>query len=126
MALYGHELDNGTTPLEAGLDWTVKWKKGDFIGRDALLEQRERGPERRLAGFEVAGRGIARQGSAVMVDGETVGAVTSGTWSPSFEKALGMAYVATEHAVPGREFQLEVRRRVLSARCVELPFYRRD
>ncbi len=125
MALYGHELDDSTTPLEAALEWTVKWKKGDFIGRDALLEQRQAGPGRRLTGFEVSGRGIARQGSAVLVDGAVVGAVTSGTWSPTFEKAIGMAYVGTEHAAPQLQIELEVRGRRLPGRTVELPFYRR-
>jgi aminomethyltransferase len=126
MALYGHELDDSTTPLEAALEWTVKWKKGDFIGRDALLAQREAGPGRRLAGFEVSGRGIARQGSAVLVGGAKVGVVTSGTWSPTFEKALGMAYLGAEYAAPGCEIELEVRGRKLAGRTVELPFYRRD
>ncbi len=125
MALYGQELDDSTTPLEAGLEWTVKWKKGDFIGRDALEEQREAGPGRSLAGFEISGRGIARQGSTVLVDGVAAGIVTSGTWSPTFEKALGMAYLGTEHAAPGREIELEVRGRKLAGRTVELPFYRR-
>ena len=125
MALYGHELDEETTPLEAGLDWTVKWKSGEFIGRDALLEQREAGPRRRLCGFEVTGRGIARQGSAVLLDGEVAGAVTSGTWSPTFEKAIGMAYVEAEPPAVGHEIELEVRGRRLAGRIVELPFYRR-
>ena len=125
MALYGHELDDTTTPLEAALEWTVKWKKGDFIGRDALLEQRESGAARRLAGFEISGRGIARQGSSVLVDGVEVGTVTSGTWSPTFEKALGMVYLSAEHTAPGLEIELEVRGRKLTGRTVELPFYRR-
>ena len=125
MALYGHELDDTTTPLEAGLEWTVKWQKDDFIGRDALAEQREAGPPRRLVGFEITGRGIARQGSRVLLGGAEVGVVTSGTWSPTFEKALGMAYVGAEHADPGQEIELEVRGRMLAGRTVELPFYRR-
>ncbi len=125
MALYGHELDDSTTPLEAALEWTVKWKKGDFIGRDALMVQREAAPERRLAGFEVTGRGIARQGSPVFLDGAEIGAVTSGTWSPTFEKALGMAYVRAGNEAPGLEIELEVRGRKLAGRTVELPFYRR-
>jgi aminomethyltransferase len=78
-----------------------------------------------LTGFEITGRGIARQGSAVLVEGAPAGVVTSGTWSPTFEKAIGMAYLGTEHAVPGREIELEVRGRRLSGRTVELPFYRR-
>ena len=125
MALYGHELDESTTPLEAGLDWTVKWSKGDFIGRGPLLEQRDGGTARRLAGFEVSGRGIARQGSRVLVAGRPVGEVTSGTWSPTLGKAIGMAYVETGCAEPGRELTLEVRGRELAGRIVELPFYRR-
>ena len=126
MALYGHELDDSTTPLEAALEWTVKWKKGDFIGRDALLEQREVGPDRRLVGFEISGRGIARQGSTVLVDGVEAGIVTSGTWSPTFESALGMAYLGATQATPGCEIELEVRGRKLAGKTVELPFYRRD
>ncbi len=125
MALYGHELDESTTPLEASLEWTVKWKKGDFVGREALLEQRASGPARQLSGFEISGRGIARQGSAVLVDGTPVGAVTSGTWSPTLEKAIGLAYVEAGTAAPGREIELEVRGRKLPGRLVELPFYRR-
>ena len=107
------------------LEWTVKWKKGDFIGRDALLAQREAGPARRLVGFEVTGRGIARQGSTILVDGTPAGVVTSGTWSPTFEKALGMAYIEVEHAAPGLGVELLVRNRKLPGRLVELPFYRR-
>jgi aminomethyltransferase len=125
LALYGHELDEQTTPLEAGLEWTVKFKKGEFVGREALLAQRRDGPARRLAGFEITGRGIARQGSRVLHGGRSVGVATSGTWSPTFEKAIGMAYVETAAAAPGREVALEVRGRELAGRIVELPFYRR-
>lgn len=126
MALYGHELDAETTPWEAGLDWVVKLDTGDFIGRRALLEQQETGVARRLVGFEVEGRGIAREGHAVLVDGEPAGRVTSGTFSPTFEKALGMAYVSAEIAEPGRRVEIEVRGRRLPARLVALPFYRRE
>ncbi|MGB6992131.1 MAG: glycine cleavage system aminomethyltransferase GcvT, partial [Thermoanaerobaculia bacterium] len=93
MALYGHEIDDTTTPWDAGLDWLVKLDKGDFVGRQALVAQKDAGTQRRLVGFEVEGRGIARQGHPVMDDGKRVGEVTSGTWSPTFEKALGMAYL---------------------------------
>src|SRR6185295_8831136 len=94
MALYGHELDETTTPFEAGLDWVVKTgKASDFVGRAALLAQRERGLPRKLVGFHVEGKGIARQGHAVVADGRPVGTVTSGTWSPTLERALGLAYV---------------------------------
>ncbi|HEV3075682.1 MAG TPA: glycine cleavage system aminomethyltransferase GcvT, partial [Thermoanaerobaculia bacterium] len=90
MALYGHEIDERTTPLEAGLSWVVKLGKGDFLGRAALLEQSEQGIRRTLVGFTVEGRGIARQGHGVLSGGEAVGEVTSGTWSPTLEKAIGM------------------------------------
>jgi aminomethyltransferase len=125
MALYGHELDEETTPLEAGLGWVVKLDKGDFIGRDALVRQREEGIPRRLVGFEVRERGIARDGHRVVAGGEVVGRVTSGTWSPTFAKALGMAYVPPDLAAPGAGLTLEVRGRGLAAEVVPLPFYRR-
>jgi len=125
MALYGHEIDETTTPFEAGLDWVVKLGKGDFLGRDALAAQKERGLTRRLVGFEVAGRGIARQGHEVKADGAAVGTVTSGTWSPSFEKALGLAYVPAALAEPGTPLALDVRGRALEAAVVPTPFYRR-
>ena len=125
MALYGHELDETTTPWEARLDWTVKLDKGDFIGRDALVRQREEGVARRLVGFDVVGRGIARQGHPVTRDGRPVGAVSSGTWSPTFERALGMAYVEAGLAEPGNEVEITVRERPVAARLAALPFYQR-
>ncbi len=126
MALYGHEIDATTTPYEAGLDWVVKLKKGDFIGRDVLAAQREEGVARRLVGFEVRGRGIARQGGAVFHEDREVGAVTSGTWSPTFEKAIGTAYVPAELAAEGTRLEIAVRKRRLEAVVVKLPFYRRS
>ena len=126
MALYGHELDDTTTPLEAGLQWVVKLAKGDFLGRDALAEQKEKGLARRLVGFEIVGRGIARDGHEVLIDGEVAGRVTSGSWSPTLERAVGMAYLPSDAAVPGREIVIAVRRRELEAVTVEMPFYRRD
>lgn len=125
MALYGHEIDETTTPFEAGLAWVVKLDKGDFLGRAALAAQQERGIARKLVGFEVQGRGIARQGHTVVSDGQTVGAVTSGTWSPTFEKALGMAYVPVELSAPGTALALDVRGKAVPAVVVEMPFYRR-
>jgi aminomethyltransferase len=125
MALYGHEIDETTTPLEAGLDWVVKLGKGDFAGRGALAAQRDQGLRRKLVGFEVEGRGIARQGHGVVSNGEKVGVVTSGTWSPTFEKALGLAYVPVELAEPGTALTLDVRGKTLTAKVVETPFYRR-
>ncbi|HBL30000.1 MAG TPA: glycine cleavage system aminomethyltransferase GcvT [Acidobacteria bacterium] len=125
MALYGHEIDEKTTPWEAGLDWVVKLDKGDFSGRAALVAQKEAGAPRRLVGFEVEGRGIARQGHTVLAGGTAVGVVTSGTWSPTFEKALGLAYVPPALAAPGTALTLDVRGKALAARVVPTPFYRR-
>jgi aminomethyltransferase len=125
MALYGHEIDETTTPFEAGLAWVVKMNKGDFQGREALAAQQAEGLRRKLVGFEVQGRGIARQGHEIKKEGSTVGAVTSGTWSPSFEKAVGMAYVPAGLAAPGTALEIDVRGRALPAVVVEMPFYRR-
>jgi len=125
MALYGHEIDRTTTPWEAGLDWIVKLDKGEFTGREALVAARAAGPRRRLVGFEVEGRGIARQGHEIRTEGRPVGAVTSGTFSPTFERALGMAYVESLFAEPGRELRIDVRGRELAARVAPLPFYKR-
>ena len=126
MALYGHEIDRTTTPYEAGLGWVVKLKKGDFLGREVLVEQKRNGTERQLIGFEIQGRGIARQGHSLLHDGEEVGLVMSGGWSPSFEKAIGTAYVPRHLAAEGTQLEVAVRRRRLAAAVVALPFYRRD
>jgi aminomethyltransferase len=125
MALYGHEIDEETTPFEAGLAWVVKLEKGDFLGRDALLAQKAAGVGKKLVGFEVQGRGIARQGHAVVSEGRAVGVVTSGTWSPTFEKALGLAYLPPEMAVAGTAFAIDVRGRSLPAVVAEIPFYKK-
>ena len=126
MALYGHEIDRATTPWDARLDWTVKLEKGDFMGRAALVAARARGESRHLVGFEVESRGIARQGCAIMQAGQQIGVVTSGTWSPTFEKALGMAYVPVGMAAVGTPIEIDVRGKLLSARVTALPFYKRS
>jgi aminomethyltransferase len=127
MSLYGNDIDETTTPLEAGLGWIVKLDKGDFIGRDVLERQQELGPDRRLVGFEMADRGIARHGYPVFVeaDGDEAGKVTSGTHSPTFDKALGMAYVPASSAAEGTELWVGIRDRRARARVVALPFYSR-
>ncbi|MEO8503515.1 MAG: glycine cleavage system aminomethyltransferase GcvT [Acidobacteriota bacterium] len=125
MALYGHEIDAETTPLEAGLEWAVKLDKGDFLGRDALLAQREAGVPRQLIGYEITGRGIARQGHEVFADGRAVGKVTSGTYSPTFEKALGMAMIERGALAEGADCEVDVRGKRIAARVAPLPFYRR-
>jgi len=125
MRLYGNDIDDTTTALEADLGWIVGWKKTDFLGADILRRQKEEGTARRLVGFELLDRGIARHGYDVYLDGEKAGHVTSGTQTPFLKKAIGMAYLPTARAVPGTEFEIDVRGRRLRARVVPLPFYKR-
>jgi aminomethyltransferase len=125
MRLYGNDIDESTTVLEAGLAWTVGWNKAGFIGRERLLEQKERGLERTLVGFEMVDRGIARQGYAVLRDGQVVGTVTSGTQTPFLKKAIGMAYVPLAQSAPGGPVDIDIRGRATRAQVVPLPFYTR-
>lgn len=126
MALYGHEITDETTLLEANLGWITKLNKGDFTGRDALARQKEEGVSRKLVGFEVTERGIARDGQDVYIDGERAGHVTSGSPAPYLKKNIGMAYVPPEHATVGREIQIDVRGRKVAAQIVPVPFYKRE
>jgi aminomethyltransferase len=98
MSLYGHEIDASISPLEAGLGWIVKLDKGDFVGRDALLQQKETGPQRKLAGFEMRGRGIGRDGYEVYIEGAPAGWVTSGGPSPTLNRNIGLCYLPIGHA----------------------------
>jgi aminomethyltransferase len=125
MRLYGNDIDQSTTVLEADLGWTVAWNKGDFVGRQALLEQKEKGLARKLVGFEMIDPGIARHGYAVTLGGARVGEVTSGTQTPFLKKAIGMAYVPVALASQGTELSIDIRGRAATARVVPLPFYRR-
>jgi glycine cleavage system T protein (aminomethyltransferase) len=125
LPLYGHELNDTTTPFEAGLDWVVKLSKPDFMGRNVLVRQKEQGVERRLVGLEMIEPGIARSHYAVSAGGQRTGEVTSGTKSPTLGKAIAMAYVRAEHAAVGGEVEVEIRERRVRARIVPLPFYRR-
>ena len=125
MALYGHEIDQTTTLLEANLGWICKLNKGDFIGRDELAKQKEAGVRKRLVGFEVTERGIARDGQDVVIDSECVGKVTSGSPAPYLKKNIGMAYVPTEFASEGQQIQIDVRGKLVGARIVKTPFYKR-
>jgi aminomethyltransferase len=125
MALYGHEINEETTLLEANLGWITKLNKGDFIGRAALARQKEEGTKRKLVGFEITERGIARDEQEVLIDGAKVGRVTSGSPAPFLKKNIGLAYVPTEHANEGQELQIDVRGRAVAARVVPVPFYKR-
>ncbi|MBP2018423.1 aminomethyltransferase [Symbiobacterium terraclitae] len=125
LPLYGHEISDQHNPLEAGLGFAVKLKKGvDFIGREALAQIKERGLTRKLVGIEMIDRGIPRQGYPVAVGGQTVGEVTTGSFSPTLEKNIGLAYVPVEHSEVGTEVEVIIRGRALKARVVETPFYR--
>ena len=125
MALYGHEIDETTTLLEANLGWICKLNKGDFIGRDSLAKQKEAGVLKQLVGFEVTERGIARDEQDVVVDGVRVGKVTSGSPAPYLKKNIGMAYVPTESAREGQQIQIDVRGKLVGAQIVKTPFYKR-
>jgi aminomethyltransferase len=124
--LYGTDIDETTTPLEAPLAWTVKWEKGDFAGRGALEEQKARGVARKLIGFEMLDRAIARHGYPLTAGATPVGAVTSGTFGPWVNKGIGMGYVERAAAVPGAALEVEIRGKAARAVVVKLPFYRRN
>jgi aminomethyltransferase len=123
--LYGHELDEQTNPLEAGLGWTVKLNKGEFIGRDALLKVKEEGPKRKLSGIEMIERGISRGGYAIYENDQQIGALTSGAPGPTLNKNIGMGYVEASHAVVGNTVHIDIRGKRTAAQIVALPFYKR-
>lgn len=125
LPLYGHELTDATTPLEAGLGWVVRLQKGDFIGRDALVRQTGEGLRRRLVGITPTEPGIPRQGYILRHDGEVVGEITSGTKSPVLGKGIGLGYVAATSSEVGTRVSIEIRNRAIAAEVVQLPFYKR-
>jgi aminomethyltransferase len=125
MCLYGHEIDEQTTLLEANLGWITKLNKGDFVGRDALAKQKEAGLKRKLIGFEVTDRGIARDDQAIFIDGQSAGKVTSGSPAPFLKKNIGMGYVPAEFANTGQTIEVDVRGKMVGAQIVPLPFYKR-
>ena len=126
LMLYGNDIDNTTSVLEAGLRWVVKFKKGDFLGREALLTQKKEGLKRSLVGFELQERGIARSHYPVHIKGEKVSEVTSGTFSPYLKKSIGLAYLPIEYTENGTEFEIGIRDRLVKTRVVPIPFYKRN
>ncbi len=126
MALYGHEIDDTTTALEADLGWICKLGKGDFLGRDALAAQKEKGLTRKLVGFEITDKGIARDGYPAFIGDQQVGHVTSGSPAPFLKKNIGLAYLPIEHTGIGTKFEIDVRGRRLAAEVVPTPFYKRS
>ena len=125
MRLYGNDIDETTTPVEAGLGWMVGWSKDAFIGHERLRDQKRKGVERKLIGFEMIDRGIARHGYEVVSGGRRIGVVTSGTQTPFLKKAIGMAYVPPDVSAPGSEIEIDIRGRASRALVVPLPFYKR-
>jgi glycine cleavage system T protein (aminomethyltransferase) len=125
MALYGHEIHATITPLEAGLAWIVKFHKAEFMGRAALVRQKEQGIKRKLIGFEMTGRGIGRDGYEVLRGGMPAGWVTSGGPSPTLKKNIGMCYLPAEHAKPGEPIQIVIRNQPVEAVTATTPFYKR-
>ncbi|HWO02547.1 MAG TPA: glycine cleavage system aminomethyltransferase GcvT [Blastocatellia bacterium] len=124
--LYGNDMDQTTTPLEAGLAWTVKLQKGDFIGRDVLRRQKEQGLARKLVGFEMMDKAPARDGYPVSADGREVGVVASGSPAPFLKKNIGLVYLPIEYTGIGTELFVSVRGRLVPARVAETPFYKRE
>jgi len=125
MCLYGHEIDDTTTVLEANLGWICKVEKGDFLGRDTLMAQKQRGIQRILVGFEVQDRLIARDACPVFVNGQEAGCVTSGSPAPFLKKNIGMAYVPIASGAVGTQIEIGIRSNRAAARIVPTPFYKR-
>ena len=125
MPLYGHEMTEEITPLETGLGRFVALEKGDFIGRDVLARQKEEGRPRKVVGLEMVGRGIARAGYPVIKDGEEIGTITTGSYSPTFDKNLALAIVGTKQAAVDDTVHVVIRNKEVEAKVVKTPFYRR-
>lgn len=126
MSLYGHELSDTITPLEANLGWITKLQKGEFTGSDKIAKQKEEGVSRKLIGFEMVDRGIARDDFDVYIGGEKVGYVTSGSPAPYLKKNVGLAFLPVEFANVGQEIKIDVRGKHLAAIIVPTPFYKRQ
>ena len=126
MSLYGHELDDDISPLEAGLGWITKLQKGDFVGSAALASQKDAGVKRKIVGIEMTEPGIARDGFDIYINGDKVGIVTSGSPAPYLKKNIGLAFLPPQFANVGQEIKIDVRGKHLSAQVVPTPFYKRQ
>lgn len=125
MALYGQDINDSTTPYEAGLGWLINLEQGNFIGAEALQIQKEQGPQRQLVGLHMQGRHIARHHYPVLAEGQEVGLVTSGTFSPTLNQAIALAYVPSTLASVGQKLDILIRGKAQAALVVKTPFYRR-
>ncbi len=122
--LYGNDITKDTTPLEAGLSWLVKMEKGDFIGKKALLEQKEEGIKRRLVGITVKGRKIPRDGYPIYKEGKRIGKITSGNYSPTLKTSIAMGYVMKPYHKTGSILEIEIRNKKVIGKVTELPFWK--
>jgi len=125
MSLYGHELGDDITPLEAGLSWICKLEKGDFVGKDVLVKQKSEGLKRKLIGFEMTGKGIGRDGYDIKSGGRIIGKVSSGSPAPFLKKNIGLGFVEADFAEIGRVIEIDVRGKDIEAVIVPTPFYKR-
>ena len=124
FCLYGNDIDETTSPLEAGLGWITKFTK-DFINSDNLKKEKEEGVKNKLIGFELIDRGVPRQGYEIAdKDGNIIGSVTSGTMAPSLNKAIGLGYVTVENSAPESEIFIQIRNKPVAAKVVKTPFYK--
>ena len=123
-ALYGHEIDRNSNPLEANLGWIVKFDKGDFIGKEALIKIKKKGLKRKLVGFELIDRGIPRAGYTIFKNNKKTGEVVSGTFSPTMKKAIGTGYIAIEHSNVNGEIEINIHGKNRKGKIVKTPFYR--
>ncbi len=124
MPLYGHDMNDDTSPFEVGIGWAVDLEKKSFVGYEPLTAQKKEGVKRQLTGFEMIDRGIPRQDCPIQKAGKEIGRVTSGSFAPSLQKNIGLGYVPAEDAEPGREIEIVIRANPLKARIVKLPFYK--
>lgn len=126
LMLYGHELDDETTPIEATIAWTVKLNKQSFLGKSVLLEQKEKGTKKILVGLEMIDKGVPRAHYEVFDKGNKIGYVTTGTQSPMYKKCLALAYVPPALSAVGTELDIKIREKFAKAKIVNLPFYKRE
>lgn len=125
MLLYGHDMNDEISPLEAGVSWALDLTKKSFTGREPLMSQQQKGITKKIVGFEMVDRGIPRQDYDILKDGKAVGKVTSGSFSPTLKKNIGLGYVPVELASSGTEIEIQIRDKALKAKVVKLPFYKR-
>ena len=124
--LYGNDINERVSPLEAAAGWVVAWEKGDFLGKTSLLKQRSQGLTHQLAGFELLERGVPRHDMPIMKNGESVGVVTSGNFSPILQTGIGMGFLPPDYSREGTDLHINIRGKMVPAKIVSPPFYKRE